>query len=99
MVPGDSGSYPSGLPRTRPAALPCLRVGHPASDLEAYCPAQRYVFITAWNPASEPHSDKANETADALMVAQLDAIGLQRHAAWSECPEGEWREQIGRAHV
>lgn len=69
-----------------------LRVGHPASDLEAYCPAQRYVFITAWNPASEPHSDTANETADALLVAQLDAIGVQRHVAWSECPDGQWRE-------
>ena len=69
-----------------------LRVGHPASDLEAYCPAQRYVFITAWNPASEPHSDSANETADALLVGQVDAIGVQRYAAWAECPDGEWHE-------
>ncbi len=69
-----------------------LRVGQPASDLEAYWPAEHYAFITAWNPASEPHSDGANQTADALLVAQLDATGAQRHAAWAEDPDGEWRE-------
>lgn len=69
-----------------------LRVGQLASDLEAYWPAERYTFITAWNPASEPHSDGANQTADALLVAQLDAAGAQRHPAWAEDPDGEWRE-------
>lgn len=69
-----------------------LRVGQAASDLEAYWPAERYVFLTAWNPASEPHSDTANETADALLVAQLDATGAQRLAAWSEAPDGGWHE-------
>ncbi|GAB2618302.1 DUF3293 domain-containing protein [Novilysobacter erysipheiresistens] len=69
-----------------------LRVGEPAPDLEAYWPAECYTFITAWNPASEPHSDDANQTADALMVAQLDAAGVQRLAAWAEDPDGEWRE-------
>jgi len=69
-----------------------LRVGQPAPDLEAYWPANGYTFITAWNPASEPHSDEANQTADALMVAQLDAAGVQRLAAWAEDPDGEWRE-------
>lgn len=69
-----------------------LRVGEPAPDLEAYWPAECYTFITAWNPASEPHSDDANQTADALMVAQLDAVGVQRLAAWAEDPDGEWRE-------
>lgn len=69
-----------------------LRVGQVATDLEAYWPAERYSFITAWNPASEPHSDGANQTADAMLVAQLDATGAQRHAAWAESPGGEWRE-------
>lgn len=69
-----------------------LRVGKPAADLEAYWPARRYVFITAWNPASEPHSDEANQTADALLVGQLDEAGVQRHAAWAEGPQGDWRE-------
>ena len=41
-----------------------LRVGQPASDLQAYSPAPHYAFITAWNPASEPRSDGANQAAD-----------------------------------
>lgn len=69
-----------------------LRVGHPAADLEAYWPAQRYVFITAWNPASEPHSDTANQTAEALLVGRLDEAGTQRHPAWAEDANGDWRE-------
>ena len=69
-----------------------LQVGRPAGDLEAYWPAERYTFITAWNPASEPHSDGANQTADALLVGQLDSIGARRHAAWAEGPDGEWHE-------
>jgi hypothetical protein len=69
-----------------------LRVGEPAPDLEAYWPAACYTFITAWNPASQPHSDEANQTADALLVGQLDAVGAQRHAAWAEDGNGQWRE-------
>lgn len=72
-------------------ALP-LRVGRPAADLEAYWPAARYMFVTAWNPASEPHSDSANHAADERLVARLDAAGVQRHAAWAEDTAGEWRE-------
>jgi len=72
-------------------ALP-LRVGQPAADLEAYWPAQGYAFITAWNPASTLHSDKANEVADAELAARLDAVGVQRQAAWAQDPGGGWRE-------
>ncbi|HEY0505212.1 MAG TPA: DUF3293 domain-containing protein [Lysobacter sp.] len=69
-----------------------LRVGQPAMDLEAYVPATRYAFITAWNPASQPRSDTANEAADLLLVAQLDAVGAPRHPAWAQGPSGDWRE-------
>ncbi|MDR0182343.1 DUF3293 domain-containing protein [Lysobacter arvi] len=69
-----------------------LRVGLAALDLEAYAPASRYAFVTAWNPASQPRSDAANEAADALLVAQLDALGATRHAAWAQDPRGRWRE-------
>lgn len=72
-------------------ALP-LRVGQPASDVEAYWPAERYLFITAWNPASELRSDTANETADTLLVGQLDAAGAPRLAAWAQGADGDWRE-------
>jgi len=69
-----------------------LRVGDPAADLEAYWPARSYMFITAWNPASEPRSDTANQTADALLVGRLDDAGAVRQPAWAEDPGGEWRE-------
>ena len=72
-------------------ALP-LHVGLPASDLEAYRPALRYALITAWNPASAPHSDAANETADAALVARLDAAGIARQPAEGYSSDGRWRE-------
>lgn len=69
-----------------------LRVGQPAADLEAYWPARGYAFLTAWNPASQPHSDEANHTADGLLVAELDAAGIARLAACAQSPDGQWRE-------
>lgn len=69
-----------------------LRVGTEATDLQAYWPAQRYAFITAWNPASVPHSDAANEAANAALVARLDAAGVARQPAHAYDREGEWRE-------
>jgi hypothetical protein len=72
-------------------ALP-LRVGEPALDLEAYRPARRYALITAWNPASTPHSDVANETADAALVARLEAAGIDRQPAQGSSHDGQWRE-------
>jgi hypothetical protein len=69
-----------------------MRVGERAVDVEAYWPLQRYGFITAWNPASVPHSDAANETANALLVARLDAMGLARQPAHAYDLTGGWRE-------
>ena len=69
-----------------------LRVGQPATDLEAYWPAQRYAFISAWNPASQPLSDTTNEAADVELVARIDALGASRQAAWAEDGSGQWRE-------
>jgi hypothetical protein len=69
-----------------------LRVGELARDLEAYWPARRYGFITAWNPASVPHSEAANETADAALVARLDTIGVSRLPAHAYDKGGAWRE-------
>lgn len=69
-----------------------LCVGRNADDLEAYWPAQRYGFITAWNPRSVPQSEAANETANAALVARLDAIGAMRQPAHAFDREGHWRE-------
>lgn len=69
-----------------------LRVGEPAADLEAYWPAQRYVLITAWNPASRLHSESTNYNADASLIAQIDAMGAPRQAAWAQDGNGDWAE-------
>jgi spermidine/putrescine-binding protein len=69
-----------------------MRVGERAVDVEAYWPQPRYGFITAWNPASMPHSDAANETANALLVARVDAMGLARQPAHAYDARGGWRE-------
>ena len=69
-----------------------LSVGQHADDLEAYWPAQRYGFITAWNPRSAPQSDAANETANAALTARLDAIGAARQPAHAFDKDGQWRE-------
>ena len=69
-----------------------LHVREQARDLEAYWPARRYGFITAWNPGSVPHSDAANETANATLVARLDAIGARRLPAHAFDKNGQWRE-------
>jgi hypothetical protein len=69
-----------------------LTVGERADDLEAYWPAQRYGFITAWNPRSAPQSDAANETANAALMARLDAIGAARQPAHAFDKDGQWRE-------
>ncbi|GAB3383566.1 DUF3293 domain-containing protein [Lysobacter fragariae] len=69
-----------------------LRVGEQALDLEAYWPARRYAFITAWNPASVPHSEASNDAANTALMARLDAAGLTRQPAQAFDLEGEWRE-------
>src|SRR5690606_20157330 len=53
-----------------------LRVGERATELERQWPAQSYMFITAWNPASNPRPDDANHAADALLTARLDELGI-----------------------
>jgi hypothetical protein len=69
-----------------------LHVGQPATDVEAYWAARSYAFITAWNPASRPLTDAANDLADAQLMARLDALGVVRHPAWSADHAGQWRE-------
>lgn len=69
-----------------------LQVCRHATALETACPAARYAFITAWNPASDPRPDDANEAADARLVARLDALGLRRVPARAQSPDGRWGE-------
>ena len=69
-----------------------LRVGEPACDVEAYWAARSYAFITAWNPASRPLSEEANNLADARLVARMDVLGLAFHPAWASDHDRQWRE-------
>ncbi len=69
-----------------------LHVGEPAVDVEAYCAARRYAFITAWNPASQPLPEAANNEADARLVARLQSLDLGFHPAWAHDRDKQWRE-------
>lgn len=69
-----------------------LHVGVPAVELERAWPGERYAFLTAWNPASQPQSREANDRADAALCARLDQDGVARVAAWAEAPDGTWYE-------
>jgi hypothetical protein len=69
-----------------------LHVGASAFEFESAWPATCYAFITAWNPASSPRPDAANEEADARLRAHLDRLGVTRMPAWAQAPDGRWRE-------
>lgn len=69
-----------------------FRVGTLAQDVEAYWPVRRYGFITAWNPASTPCSDAANKTADTVLVARLNAMGVRHQRAHAFARDGGWCE-------
>ena len=69
-----------------------LQVGQPATGLEALSAATDHAFVTAWNPASDPRPDDANVAADARLVARIESMGLERHPARAQSPDGRWRE-------
>ena len=69
-----------------------LQVGKRAERLDAVCGASHHAFITAWNPASDPRPDDANVAADARLVARIESLGLGRHPARAQSPDGRWRE-------
>lgn len=69
-----------------------VRVGQRAAALETALPAARYAFLTAWNPASDPRPEDANEAADARLSARLDGLGIMRVPAHAQSPDGRWRE-------
>ena len=48
-----------------------LKVGSPAGDMEAYWPATRYAFITAWNPPPGDAPRAVNDAAQERLHARL----------------------------
>jgi hypothetical protein len=56
-----------------------VRIGQPSPALDLVLGrhgAAGAVFITAWNPGSEPHSQAENEVAAARLRAMVDALGM-----------------------
>jgi hypothetical protein len=70
-----------------------VHVGTEAAALEAVLPAQRYAFITAWNPDSEVDRKPDNDYADGELVAELDRLGVQRLRAHAQDAQGGHREE------
>jgi hypothetical protein len=75
-----------------PEGALALAVGATAPALEATIQAGSYAFVTAWNPASQPCSEGENRKADALLLAELDALGLRRWPMRASAPDGHWAE-------
>lgn len=50
-------------------------------------------WMTAWNPLSRPLPEAANHARDALLAAELAALGLIALRAAACAPDGSWREE------
>jgi hypothetical protein len=65
-----------------------LRVGMRAGALEAARPADRYAFVTAWNPDSTTDGSVDNSAADGALAAELDALGAEHLRAVASDAQG-----------
>jgi len=63
-------------------------VGRPAADIERQLDADRYLFITAWNPAPRTATLAENMAADEALQQRLHASGMARHRALGSNAQG-----------
>lgn len=56
-------------------------IGQPATDIERQLMAERYLFITAWNPPPGLQPREANLAADQRLQTRLVHEGLRHHPA------------------
>lgn len=63
-------------------------VGQCAADIERELGGSRYLFITAWNPASDTTPVEANLAADERLQARLKASGCEYHSALGSNAQG-----------
>ena len=56
-------------------------VGLPAEDIERELDAESYLFITAWNPASNTATVAENAAADERLQARIGDGGFAHHSA------------------
>lgn len=68
-------------------------VGQPATDIERQLMAQRYLFITAWNPQSGIQPHDANLAADQCLQARLVRAGLRHYPALACDAHGDAMER------
>ena len=69
-----------------------VHVGIQAAELEARLPAERYGFITAWNPDSQAASRIDNDLADGALSAELERLGVRHLRAHAQDDQGRHRE-------
>lgn len=56
-------------------------VGQYAQDVERQLSAERYLFITAWNPAPNAATPAQNTAADGRLQARIRERGFRHHSA------------------
>jgi len=70
-----------------------LRIGHPATELEAFFPqSQKFGLLSAWDPQSIPREEAVNRRADESLHSALIASGLAYRPGFSSAPNRSWRE-------
>ena len=78
-----------------PAGEFILRVEVHSLELEA-CHQRHGVrcslFITAWNPGSDPKTDAVNHAAQARLEAEVRAAGYAMLPGRGDDPDSDWRE-------
>lgn len=70
-----------------------LAIGEAAPAPEAAHPGARdFGFLSAYNPASEPRTDRSNRASDEAMRTELVATGKPLRPAFASAPNRSWRE-------
>ena len=70
-----------------------LRVNEPSAALAALHArrgVQVSIYLSAWNPGSEPYAAAANDAAHARLCALLRDAGYEVIEGWGRDPSGEW---------
>lgn len=80
------------------SVVAAARIGEPSAEVDAVLAdhgATTGVFVTAWNPLSEPHDDAVNAEAQARLAADLAAAGVRTlpHAGIGDDPA--WAPEHG----
>jgi hypothetical protein len=71
----------------------CLRIGEACPPLEALLrkkKARLAVFITAWNPGSQPLSARENEQRQATLLDVARAGGWAFYSGYGQGRDGQW---------